>query len=483
MSLRARVVLTLVVLSVAATVAVGVSTYRSTSRALRSEVDRSLVDAADRTGARGQGRPRPGFPERFAQPRGAGDVVVQQLGPRGTPLFTDGVELPVADSDREVAASLTPRTVLRDDELDGTPIRILTTSRGGGRGAVQAARSLVETQRVLAQLGRRTVLTVIVVGGLAAAAGAFFASQATRRLSRLTEAAESVAATGDLSVGVPVSGNDETGRLGESFNAMLSALARSRDQQRRLVQDAGHELRTPLTSLRTNVFALSRFEELSEEDRRRLLEDLRSETEELAALVDEVVELATDRRGDEPVTTFDLGEVARRVAQRAERRTGRRVVVTTASPVPAPAGAQVVGRESAIERAVSNIVENACKFDPTGPVEVHVAEGQVWVGDHGPGIDEEDLPKVFDRFHRAESARGLPGSGLGLAIVADIVGSHGGTVHAGNHPEGGAVVGFSLPGVPADNRPDDGPPTGEPGPFSPSSHLQRTVDQRSFPNI
>lgn len=468
MSLRVRIVLTLVALSVVATVAVGVSTYRSTSRALSAEIDRSLLDAADRAAARGQGRPRPGFPERFAQARGAGDVILQLLGPQGTVLATDGVDLPVTDSDRELASSLTPGSELRDDELDGVPIRILTASRGGGRGAVQAARSLVESQRVLDQLGRRTALTVLVVGGLAAAAGALMATQATRRLWRLTEAAESVAATGDLSVGVPVSGRDETGRLGESFNAMLAALARSRDEQQRLVQDAGHELRTPLTSLRTNVFALSRIEELPEGERRRLLEDLRSETEELAALVDEVVELATDRRSDEPTTTFDLAEVARRVAARAERRTGRTLVV---SAVPS----EVVGRESAIERALSNVVENACKFDPVGPVEVQVSGGQVWVRDHGPGIPEEDVPKVFDRFHRATSARGFPGSGLGLSIVADVVRSHGGAVHAGNHPEGGAVVGFGIPPAPA---------AGAPAPsFSPDSHPRPTSDQRSTPNI
>lgn len=469
LSLRTRIVLTLVVLSVAATIAVGVSTYRSTSRVLRSEVDRSLEDAVDRARARGPGRPRPGFAERFAEPRGAGDVVVQLLGPSGRVFSTDGVELPVEDSDRELAGSLSPDTEVRDDEIDGTPVRILTAGRGGGRGAVMAARSLVETERVLDQLGRRTLLAVLVVGGLAAAAGALFANQATRRLSRLTQAAEAVAATGDLSVGVPESGHDETGRLAGSFNAMLAALARSREEQRRLVQDAGHELRTPLTSLRTNVFALSRFDELSDADRRRLVEDLRSETEELAALVDEVVELATDRRSQEPITTFDLAEVARRVAERAVRRTGRTVTVSATPP------SDVVGRESAIERAVSNIVENACKFDPTGPVEVQVAGGQVWVRDHGPGIPAEDLPKVFDRFHRATSARGLPGSGLGLAIVADVVRAHGGTVHADNHPEGGAVVGFSLPRVPAD--------PGRAGTFSPNSHLTPTIDQRDDPSI
>lgn len=443
MSLRAKLVLALVVLSALATVAVGATTYRSTGRVLRAELDRSLDAAVDRIGGRLDRRPgRPGPPVDL-RPRAAGDVLFQLVGPGGAVVAVDGVDLPVRESDRAAARSPVPVRTFRDDEVDGDAVRVLTRSAGRGAGAVQAARSLDEVDRVLAELGRRTVVAVVVVSALAALAGVLVARQVTRRLARLTAAAESVAATGDLGLRVPVAGADETGRLGAAFEGMLAALARSRDEQRRLVEDAGHELRTPLTSLRTNVFALGRADELDEASRRRLLEDLRSETEELTTLVDEVVGLATERRDDEPQVTVALGDVAERVAARARRRTGRRVEVTGRPGL-------VVGRPAALERAVGNLVDNACKFDTSGaPVEVQLDGGDVWVADRGPGIPDEDLPLLFDRFHRAAAARSLPGSGLGLSIVREVVEAHGGTVAASNRPGGGAVVGFRLPAAPA----------------------------------
>lgn len=455
MSLRAKLIVALVLLSTLATVAVGATTYRSTGRVLREEVDRSLQDAVTRTLDRGV---RDRYPDRDAgpePPRSEGDVVQQYVGPAGATVPLNGVSIPVRAGDLAVARSERPVGRYRDDRIGSTPVRVLTAGPGGSQGAVQAARSLAEVQRVLTELGRRTLLTVVVVGALAALAGALVARQVTRRLARLTAAAESVAATGDLAVGVPVQGHDETGRLGTAFNDMLSALARSRDEQRRLVQDAGHELRTPLTSLRTNVFALDRAEQLTEDQRRRLLEDLRTETEELTALVNEVVELATERREDEPVAPVALAPLAERVAERARRRTGREVVVQADDGV-------VLARESALERAVSNLVENACKFDTTGgAIHVTVARGEVWVEDRGPGIPPEDVPRVFDRFHRATAARAMPGSGLGLSIVREVVESAGGAVAAGNRPEGGAIVGFRLPlaaDVTATGGPTDPPP-------------------------
>jgi two-component system sensor histidine kinase MprB len=219
---------------------------------------------------------------------------------------------------------------------------------------------------------------------------------------------------------------------------MLAALERSRDAQQQLVQDAGHELRTPLTSLRTNVYALRHGDSMSVEDRARLLDDLASETQELSAIVDEIVEVATDARSDEPMEPVALGELVRRVASRAEQRTGRPVVVVADDSV-------VLGRPRALE-----LLGNAAKFDTTGgQIDVQVRAGVLVVADHGPGFDPADLPRVFDRFHRADSARSLPGSGLGLAIVRDVVEAHGGTVAAANAPDGGAMVRVVLPVVEA----------------------------------
>lgn len=452
MTLRLKLVLALVALSATATAAIGLVSYRTTASQLTTQIDRSLQATTDelRDGPPGRGDwDRPGLP-RPRSFRAEGDVVVQLVAPDGDAIGTSDIELPVDRVDRRLAAAQRPLAVARDVEVDGESFRMLTTADGDGEGAVQAARSLAETERVLTGLRSDILAAALVVILVAAALGWVIARQITRRLERLTAAAEEVATTRRLEVQVPVSGSDETGRLGVAFNEMLAALARSKQDQQRLVQDAGHELRTPLTSLRTNVFTLRRARQLTDDQREQVLDDLESESEELTRLVNEVVELATDRRDDEPAQEVALGPLVERVATRAAQRSGRDVQVTVDDTV-------VLGRPLALERAVNNLVENALKFDPVGPVSVVCSGGRVEVADHGPGIDEVDLPRIFDRFYRSADARSRPGSGLGLAIVATVVEQHGGQVGAANRPDGGATVGFTLP-------------TSPPRPSSPDPH-------------
>ena len=198
-------------------------------------------------------------------------------------------------------------------------------------------------------------------------------------------------------------------------------------------------MRTPLTSLRTNVSVLRRkFGGLDESSREQLLSDLDSETRELTDLVNELVELATDRRDDELVQPVRLGDPAERAAARARRRTGRTVVVNADDTT-------IEGRPGALERALQNLIDNACKFANDGDVEVTVAHGRVSVRDHGQGLREADIPHLFDRFYRSVEMRSRPGSGLGLAIVRSVVEAHGGDVFATNAPGGGAIIGFTLP--------------------------------------
>jgi two-component system, OmpR family, sensor histidine kinase MprB len=322
--------------------------------------------------------------------------------------------------------------------VSGERYRMETLGVGRGGGAVQVARSLREQDRVLASLRNRVLVAALVIVFAAAAVGWWIARQMTRRLSTLTNAAEEVAHTGRLDVAVPVQGPDEAGRLGEAFNEMLAALARSKDDQQRLVQDAGHELRTPLTSLRTNMSVLRRHV-LAPDAREQVLDDLDSETRELTDLVNELVELASDRSHDEPEEDVVLADVARQVAQRAQRRSGRAVIVDAD-------GTEVLGRRQALERAVGNLVDNALKFDDNGdaPVEIVVRAGRVTVLDRGPGVDATDAPHVFDRFFRSVSARSRPGSGLGLAIVRDVAERHGGTVFVEPRDGGGAAIGFTV---------------------------------------
>lgn len=444
MSLRLKLVLALVALSAVATAAIGVFSYRTTASQLTSAVDQSLLaatrDTASRVAERDRDdtRPRPAAPDQL---KGAGDVDRQFITAGGDTVPADDLTLPVDDEDRALANAQRVETRFRDVTIDGEPYRMSTTAAGDGRGALQAARSLAESQDVLATLRSRILVASLVVMAVAAMLGWIIARQVTRRLVRLTAAAEQVTATGNLGVEVPVSGTDETGRLGGAFNEMLHAIARSKEDQQRLVQDAGHELRTPLTSLRTNLFALRRSDELTATQRAEVLGDLEGETEELTRLINEVVELATDRRGDEPETELALAPLIERVAARAAQRAGREVVVHADDSV-------VMGRELALARVIGNLIENASKFDESGgPIEVDCTAGRIQVADRGPGFVDEDLPRVFDRFYRATAARSRPGSGLGLSIVSDLVEQHGGTVFAGNREGGGAVVGIQLPTV------------------------------------
>lgn len=462
MSLRLKIVLALVLLASCATAAVGVSSYVSTRHELNEVVDRSLRDAAANPVqlVRSLGRGAvPGLsPGRGLAPDNDGDlgsapprvfdsVLAQFITRDGTIVRSpQSGALPVDASDLAVAkGSLIGTDQPRDVTIDGEAFRMLTVPIDGG-GAVQIARSSRETERALHVIRLRTLLSVALVIAGAALAGWLIGRQVTRRLVRLTQAADDVASTGRLDVEVPVSGSDETGRLGMALNGMLGALARSRDQQHQLVQDAGHELRTPLTSLRTNVAVLRRLDNLAPEARQQLVDDLDSETRELTSLVNELVELATDRRDDEPAQECDLTSLSELAAARVRRRTGREISVVGD-------GSLVSCRPAAIDRAVLNLIDNAAKFSPSGseksPIEVEVNHGRLAVSDRGPGIPTEDLPHIFDRFYRSVASRSLPGSGLGLAIVRDIVESHGGTVFAEPRAGGGSTVGFILPTVQA----------------------------------
>jgi two-component system sensor histidine kinase MprB len=306
-------------------------------------------------------------------------------------------------------------------------------------GVVRVGRDLTETDNVLADLRARAVLLSTLVAVLAAVVGWLIAVRVTSRLRRLSIAAENVATTGRLNVDAPVTGRDEAGRLGRSFSEMLAALSRSKEQQQRLVEDAGHELRTPLTSLRTNLDVLKRHPSMDDAMRAQILADIDRDTTELSNLVEEVVAVAADRHTSELPEPVRLSEAVERVVNKARRRTSRDIVVVADESI-------VMVRPALLERAISNLIDNALKFDDSdSPIDVSVSSGTITVSDRGPGIPEADLPIIFERFHRSVASRTLPGSGLGLSIVAEFAAAHGGSVLARNRVGGGAEVGFTLP--------------------------------------
>jgi two-component system, OmpR family, sensor histidine kinase MprB len=456
-NLRTRLALSFALVAVVVAGLVGVLSFEAASDRVTSEIDATLQSATTAI-AGGQDEilaavptPRPGPGGDRHEGDGDGpraidrQLVAQALAVDGAPRAVgDGtVALPVNDADRTLAATgVAGETQVREVEVGADTYRVLTTALGGGRGALQVAADVEDSDRVLGGMAIEIALVSVGVLVVAAAAGWLLAWRITRRLERLVDVAEQVSASGDVDHQVPVDGRDEVGRLSASLNTMLDRLAAARADQERLVQDAAHELRTPLTSLRTNASVMRRFEELSPTARDRLLQDVLGETRELSHLVDELVELALPRRADRRPPDdeqVDLTEVAEKAAERVRRRSGRQVRVTGD-------GSVVRGSRHGLERAVGNLVENAAKFDADGrePIEVDVRQGVTTVTDHGPGIPAADAERVFDRFYRADASRGLPGSGLGLSIVRDVAEAHGGRSFVAAAPDGGARVGFSV---------------------------------------
>lgn len=222
---------------------------------------------------------------------------------------------------------------------------------------------------------------------------------------------------------------------------MLAALEESSRAQRQLVADASHELRTPLTSLRTNIEVLASERKLPPGERERLLTDVVDQLGEMTTLISELIELARGAQQTAEPEDVRLDLIA---ADAVERTRRNRPNVTFKTDLDESV---VQGVPATIERAVGNLLDNAAKWSPPGgEVEVSVKDGSVTVRDHGPGIEEEDLPYVFDRFYRARSARGLPGSGLGLAIVRQVADSHGGSVVAERANGGGTRMTLRLNG-------------------------------------
>jgi two-component system sensor histidine kinase MprB len=289
---------------------------------------------------------------------------------------------------------------------------------------------------------RRIKFWAFLISGLGIAAGAALAAvvagAALRPVRRLTAAAETVAATGDLTERVEASSSDELGRLATRFNAMLAALEESVGRQRRLVADASHELRTPLTAARANV-DLVREGKLPEEEVRHALDEASVELDSLTSLVSDLVELA---RGEERKLRLEdvaLDDLVSSAVERAKARAPEATFVMSLTPV------HVRVDPVLVERAVGNLLDNAVKYSPPGaPIEVSVRDGEVTVADRGPGIAEEDLQRIFDRFYRAATARAKPGAGLGLAIVREAAEAHGGQATAESSASG-AKFRLTLP--------------------------------------
>jgi two-component system sensor histidine kinase MprB len=387
-----------------------------------------------------RGRP-PVFPASVAPARFGGPTgYVQFIDPTGAvdvPAGQGSSPTIAPDSAERAIAASGRGQLLADRTVRGAHLRVLTLGTGP-HGAVLVALPLNTVDNELSRI--LLILLLVGVAGIALAVllGALVARTALTPIARFTRRTEQLTGDPDLSRRLEVGGRDELARLAASFNATLEQLERSVAAQRHLIADAGHELRTPIASLRANIQVLQDADRLTPEDREALRCDIIDELDELTALVSDVAELARGSRGELAADDVRLDEIVAGAVERTRRRCDLRFEVTLQPTV-------VRGAGERINRAVANLLDNARKWSPPGGrVEVELRDGILAVRDHGPGFQEADLPRVFERFYRADSARGLPGSGLGLAIVRQAAEAHHGFVHAENAPGGGARIEASF---------------------------------------
>ncbi len=377
---------------------------------------------------------------------GAADVRIGLLAADGEVVDTESEGPPVTLGVAELAVARgeAERSVRTTLDEDGRQFRVCAVPGNDAGTALVLAQSLTSTNEALARLG-----FVLAVFGLLGVVGAGLAGWAVARnglrpVRQLTAEVEEIGRTEELHP-ITVRGNDEIARLAAAFNAMLGSLAASRDRQRQLVADAGHELRTPLTSMRTNIDLLAQADArggLSETARCELMADVRFQIDELTTLIGDLTELAREDSRPAQLEPVDLADVVTHALDRVRRRAAEPGTTFDVSLDPWP----VIGEVASLERAVTNLLDNAVKWSPAGGVvTVRLTDGTLYVGDQGPGIAAEDLPHVFERFYRSAESRTMPGSGLGLAIVRTVTERHGGTVHAGAAPEGGAAFWLRLP--------------------------------------
>jgi two-component system sensor histidine kinase MprB len=435
-SFRTRLVLVAAAAVALAVVASSFVVYFVVKGQLYGAVDNDLRRSADLLAH----VPPPEIP-RFTSARfNAVGGTTQVVGRRGGTLPSPRV-LPVNDDVLSVAKG-DRDTIFFNTHAFGDHVRVHVFQYQPVPGlAVEVARSLSATDHALSRI--KLLLFLIAGGGVLVAAGLGLAvsGAALAPVRRLTQTTEEVTETRDLSRRIDAGGRDELGRLAGSFNTMLAALEDSAHAQRQLVSDASHELRTPLTSIRANVELLERARDMAPAERADVLASVRGQLQDLTILVGDLVDLARPgERAHEPPEDLRLDELVDDAVQRARRHAPATEFALTAEPC------MVSGSRARLARAVGNLLDNAVKWGPAGaPVEVSVSAGEVVVRDHGPGIAQDDLPHVFDRFYRAPAARGLPGSGLGLAIVKHVADAHRGTVVAEPAPGGGTCLRLALP--------------------------------------
>ncbi|MDO5500353.1 MAG: HAMP domain-containing sensor histidine kinase [Propionibacteriaceae bacterium] len=432
--------------AVAVAVAVtGLAGFLTAQRSLYDQIDRDLLQVATQTADTiGQNIESVNYiTEQSLRPA---NLTIVLLRSDGYTVRVPGQRTTLEVGDTELAlARLQERSSKRTGRSsEGERYRIVAVPAPqlDGKYALVIGRPLAPTEETLRNLRLALLLVGSIGAALGAVIGTLIARSAMRPVRELTRRVTLVTQTDSLDA-IEVEGDDEVSQLTRSFNTMLYSLASSRARQNRLIADASHELRTPLTSLRTNIELLVADEKsgmLPAGARREILSDIAAQLAEFTSLISDLVQLTRDAEGA-PRGPLDLKDVVTNAIERARRRgPGIDFDVRLTSRY-------LVGESDQLERAITNLLDNAVKFSPPdGTIRVVLDGEHLRISDQGPGIAEDDLPHIFDRFYRSEKARNTPGTGLGLSIVAQTVMRHHGWVRASRSTEGGAEFTVWLPG-------------------------------------
>jgi two-component system OmpR family sensor kinase len=331
------------------------------------------------------------------------------------------------------------------------PFRVLAVRfpHGGSTEVLVVARSLVDVDESVRRLRLLLIVAVPVAVAVAGAGGWLLARKALLPVARMTRKAELISADRlQERVAVPRA-RDELGRLASTLNDMLDRIERGVQEQQRLVADASHELRTPLAVMRSEIDVWLRAPALPQEAR-EALESVGEEVERMSRILDNLLTLARIDEGrlDLLCAPQGLDELVGEVLSKLRPIAESKGITLRADGE----DAEVLADAPRFELVIVNLVDNAIKYTgPGGEVRVQLwhdrHEGGITVSDTGPGISEEALPHLFDRFYRADAARSRAagGSGLGLAICKEIVTAHGGRLWASSKLGEGSSFSLAMP--------------------------------------
>jgi len=444
-TLRNRVAVAAAVGVLVVVAAVSGVLYFSYAASLHSRVDAALVDAAQQAStiaqnikqSAGKSQSAPDFTE----PVIVGSVAVQLI-PGPVAVGQPSQFGPLDNRDVDVADQVQP-AYFADASDGGNQFRVYTAAMSGA-GLVRTSRSADADNGALRNAALLLAGLTVAAAGVTYGAARLTAGRILRPIAELTAAAEHVAQTRDLTARLRSAGtSDEVGRLTTSFDTMLAALHESVTAQRQLVADASHELRTPLTSITTNLDLLEDGAGLADPQAPALVRAAREEAGELDQLITDLLDLARYHESTPHRETVRLDLLTDEAVRRLRQRVPEAAIDTELHPC------LVYVDPAAVDHAISNLVDNAIKWTPPGAaVRVVVEDGQVSVTDQGPGIADEDLPHIFERFYRAPAAQGMPGAGLGLAIVGGVAHANDGTVAVRTGPHGSAFT-LAFPPSPA----------------------------------